>query len=93
MLLRKANRNVNAQKNQLKETLLTNKLFQQLIDLVVSSGKERGRKAAYRSAARVEYTCVRGGRSGEVASGGVRGGGWGRGGGCMERGATRQAWD
>ncbi len=30
MLLRKANRYVNAPKNQLKETLLTNKLFQQL---------------------------------------------------------------
>ena len=53
MLLRKANRYVNAPKNQLKETLLTNKLLQQFIDLVASSSKERGRKAADRSEARV----------------------------------------
>jgi hypothetical protein len=53
ILLRKANRYVNAPKNQLKETLLTNRLFQQFIDLVASSSKERGRKAADRSEARV----------------------------------------
>ena len=46
MLLRKANRYVNAPKNQLKETLLTNKLLQQFIDLVASSSKERGRKSS-----------------------------------------------
>ncbi len=39
MLLRKAKRYVNAPQNQLKETLLTNKLFQQFIDLVASSSK------------------------------------------------------
>ena len=53
MLLRKANRYVNAPKNQLKETLLTNKLFQQFIDLVASSSKERGQKAAYRTESRI----------------------------------------
>ena len=38
--------------NQLKETLLNNKLFQQLIDFVATSGKKLGRKAAYQSASR-----------------------------------------
>ena len=51
------NRYVNAPKNQLNETLLTNKPLQQFIDLVASSSKERGRKAADRPEARVLNDC------------------------------------
>jgi hypothetical protein len=54
MLLQKANRYVNAPKNQLKETLLTNRRFQQFVELAASSSKERGRKAADRYEARVQ---------------------------------------